>query len=115
MENKDILIECFSLYRDENFNFYGTDDLGNKMVGFYNRGKINPLEPDLRLYYIKNGRREEKEFLSLWCKEGRTGRKYLIGNAKDGFCYIGLINFNRLDDSEPYLKICYKIKNNYES
>lgn len=113
MENKDRLMEMFSLYRDEHLNFYGNDN-GIQIQGFYNRGKINPLEPDLRLYYIKNGRREEKEFLSLWCKVSRTGRKYLIGNV-EGVCYVGLINFNRLEASDPYLTIYFKLTNNNES
>jgi hypothetical protein len=104
---KDTLMECFSLFRDnETYSFYGYDEEeGKSIIGKYNRQKINPREPDLRLYYTG----EEKEFLSLWVKIGKTGRKYLIGN-KNGFHYVGLINFNPLDESEPYLKIFIVIK-----
>lgn len=102
---KDTLLECFKLYRDKDFMFYGTDeDNGKRIVGKYNRGKINPKEPDLRLYYVG----DDKEFLSLWCKVSQTGRKYLIGN-NNGLCYVGLINLNRLDDREHYITICIKL------
>lgn len=108
---KDILIEMFSLFRDENFNFHGADDeTGQNIIGFYNRYKINPKEPDLKLYYYNSAGKEKEPFLSLWCKVSeRTGRKYLIGN-KDGVCYLGLLNLNRLDETEPYLTIYYVIK-----
>lgn len=105
----DSLIEYFSLFRDESFIFHGEDE-GKRVIGLYNRGKINPKEPDLRLYYFNAaGEREEREFLALWTKESKTGRKYLIGN-KDGVHYVGLINFNRLDNSEPYLTIYWVLK-----
>lgn len=108
----DILTECFPLYRGDDYVFHGWDDGAEKnVIGFYNRQKINPQEPDLRLFYTSASGREEKPFLSLWLKTSRTGRKYLIGNS-DGVCYVGLIHFNRLDDSEPYLTIYYVIKAN---
>lgn len=113
--DKDILTEIIKLYRDEHFMFHGIEDggEGKRVLGIYNRGKVNPKEPDLRLYYYDEytGYRSEREFLALWVKESRTGRKYLIGN-KDGICYIGLINLNRFDDTEPYLTIYYVIKFN---
>lgn len=111
LENqKDLMIECFPLFRDESFNFYGNDE-GKAVVGCYNRGKTNPKEPDLRLYYFDEttGERSEREFLAMWLKTSRNGRKYLIGNS-NGVCYIGLINLNRIDDTEPYLTIHYVIK-----
>lgn len=109
--SKDMLIECFSLQRDEYFTFFGNDE-GRIIQGLYNRSKINPLEPDLRLYYIsEDGEREDREFLALWLKLSRTGRKYLIGN-KNGNCYIGLLNLNRLDDSDPYITIYQVLKFN---
>lgn len=115
LENqKDLLCECFHLYRDENFLFRGVDEgysEPRQVIGCYNRGKVNPKEPDLRLYYFdeNTGERSEREFLALWVKISRTGRKYLIGNS-NGICYIGLINLNRFDDTEPYLTIYYVMK-----
>lgn len=109
---KDILIELFSLFRDESFNFHGIDEENGKtVIGFYNRQKINPKEPDLKLYYWSaEDAKDDEPFLSLWCKVSeRTGRKYLIGN-KDGLCYIGLLNLNRLDNTEPYLTIYIVLK-----
>lgn len=111
---KDCLIECFPLFRDEHFNFSGVDEENGKTVlGFYNRQKINPNEPDLKLYYWSaEHAKSDEPFLSLWCKvSDRTGRKYLIGN-KNGVCYIGLLNLNRLDESEPYLTIYIVLKEN---
>ena len=110
---RDMLIECFSLYRNEDLIFHGRDEDGRIIHGYYNRGKINAKEPDLRLYYDGNNRTTGGEFLSLWMKISKTGRKYLIGNDKEnGICYIGLLNLNRFDDSEPYLTIYQVLKFN---
>lgn len=108
---KDILIEFLKLYRDDNYIFYGADEDGEQYRGFYNTSKVNPKEPDLRLYRADEPRQAGREFLSLWCKIGKTGRRYLIGN-KDGICYIGLINLNRFEADEPYLTICEVMKIN---
>ena len=103
---KDILIEMFPLYRNDDKTFSGFDECEEKnVIGKYNIGKVNPLEPDLRLYYSG----EEKDFLSLWVKTSSNGKKYLIGN-RNGVSYIGLIHFNRLQESDPYLTIYYVIK-----
>ena len=111
---KDILMECFPLYRNDQKVFTGYDDEnGKNVIGFYNIAKINPKEPDLRLYYSDKGRREEKEFLSLWLKKSVNDRPYLIGN-KNGFCYIGLIHFNRVSESDPYMTIYLVMKINKE-
>lgn len=108
---KDMLIECFTLQRDENFIFHGIDE-GQIIQGLYNRSKINPKEPDLRLYHIsKYGERDDREFLALWLKTSQTGRKYLIGN-RDGLCYLGLLNLNRLSEDEPYITIYQVLKFN---
>lgn len=109
---KDFLLMLFSLFRDESYNFFGADEEGNCIQGIYNRTKINPKEPDLRLYHwsLPEGR-SEKEFLSLWLKVSQNGIKYLIGN-EGGKHYIGLINHNRLSDDEPYLTIFQVLKTN---
>lgn len=103
---KDILVECFPLYRDKDMVFHGFDEeTGKNVIGKYNRGKLNPKEPDLRLYYPG----EDKEFLSLWLKESAKGIPYLIGN-RNGCSYIGLIHFNKLSDEEPYLTVYFVLK-----
>lgn len=110
MDNsKDKLITCSQLYREEEtFTFYGEFE-ERSIIGKYNRSKVNPKEPDLRLYY-RDAPPGTKEFLALWLKESPiTGRRYLIGNA-DGMQYVGFINDNRLDDNEPYLTLCYVLK-----
>lgn len=106
---KDILIEIFKLYRNEDLIFYGEDEEGERYRGFYNTSKVNPKEPDLRIYRADEPRQAGREYLSLWLKTSASGRKYLIGN-QDGICYIGLINQNRFDANEPYLTINYVIK-----
>lgn len=106
----DLLLSEFDLYRDENFIFHGEDEeTGRQIVGYYNRQKVNKNEPDLRLYYDNDKANGALEFLALWLKVSETGRKYLIGN-RDGFCFVGFINSNRLDESEPYISICRVIK-----
>ena len=103
---KDILIECFPLYRKQDLTFSGYDEeTGKNVIGKYNRGKLNPKEPDLRLYYSG----EDKEFLSLWLKESAKGIPYLIGN-RNGISYIGLIHFNKISEEDPYLTIYSVLK-----
>lgn len=107
--NRDTLVLLYDLYRDDHYVFRGYDEGKEKsVIGYYNVSKINPEEPDLRIYYAGQDRRGQ-EALAMWCKVSRTGRKYLIGNS-NGICYIGLINFNRLSDSDPYMQIYYVMK-----
>lgn len=108
--DRDQLMFLFELYRDEQHVFHGYDEEEEKTVfGYYNTGKINPKEPDLRIYYGDQDRSTETEYLAMWCKISHTGRKYLIGN-RDGTCYIGLINLNRLSESDPYITIYLVMK-----
>lgn len=103
---KDILIECFPLYRNKDLIFTGYDEeSGKDVIGKYNRGKLNPKEPDLRLYHPG----EDKEFLSLWLKESAKGVPYLIGN-RNGNSYIGLIHFNKISEEDPYLTVYLVLK-----
>lgn len=107
---KDLLVECFPLFRNDDKIFTGYDEEKEKsVIGRYNLGKVNPMEPDLRLYYSG----EDKDFLSLWLKTSGSGRPYLIGN-RNGSSYVGLINLNRLEASDPYLTIYIVIKLNKE-
>ena len=108
---RDRLVECFQLYRNQYQQFTGFDeDIGKRIIGCYNLGKINPKEPDLRLYYVgERGRVEEREFLAFWLKKSKRGRPYLIGN-KNGLCYIGIIHINRFSEDDPYMTIYLVMK-----
>ena len=109
---KDMLIEMAQLRKNDDFVTYNgvwcpETEKECAISGVPNRGKINPKEPDFRLY--RPG--ERNEFISLWKKVSKAGRKYLIGN-KDGCCYIGLFNFNKFSDSDPDITVYRVLKFN---
>lgn len=55
-----------------------------KLKGFFNGKKKNPKEPDIRIYkQLDKGVLEKDEFISLWVKVSKGGKKYLSGKLGD--------------------------------
>lgn len=60
------------------------EDTPVKLKGFFNGKKKNPKEPDIRIYkQIDKGLIEKDEYLSLWVKVSKGGKKYLSGKLGD--------------------------------
>lgn len=103
--------EVFALWKKESKDgkpyFSGKSRTNVELVAFYNGNKKNPNEPDLRIYAKdENGRAEEKELASMWCKVSeKTGNKYLSGKLNDQEIYLrGFFN-NEKDSKRPYIKV----------
>ena len=60
------------------------EDTPVKLKGFFNGKKKNPKEPDIRIYkQLDKGVLEKDEFISLWVKVSKGGKKYLSGKLGD--------------------------------
>lgn len=74
------------IYKSKNGVKYlsGKTEEGTKLKGFFNGKKKNPKEPDIRIYkQIDKGVLEKEEFISLWVKVSKGGKKYLSGKLGD--------------------------------
>jgi hypothetical protein len=57
---------------------------GVKLKGFFNGKKKNPKEPDIRIYtQLDKGVLSKDEFISLWVKVSKGGKKYISGKLGD--------------------------------
>lgn len=55
-----------------------------KLKGFFNGKKKNPKEPDIRIYkQLDKGVLSKDEFISLWVKVSKGGKKYISGKLGD--------------------------------
>ena len=79
---------------------------GRFIKGFYNTDKKNLKEPDIRIYFIDDEKKLEKEpFLSLWCNATEKGKKYLSGKLDDKRV-VGFINETADEKNRrPYFSI----------
>lgn len=102
-EVKRELVEKVAFWRRESKTgdvyYSGKSKDGQKYVGFINKNKKNPKEPDLRVYLSGDNK---EEYVSLWCNTSKSNTKYLSGK-KDGKQYLGF--FNKADGNKPELKI----------
>lgn len=74
------------IYKGKNGVKYlsGKTEDNAKLKGFFNGKKKNPKEPDIRIYkQLDKGVLEKDEFISLWVKVSKGGKKYLSGKLGD--------------------------------
>lgn len=74
------------IYKGKNGVKYlsGKTEDGVKLKGFFNGKKKNPKEPDIRIYkQLDKGVLEKDEFISLWVKVSKGGKKYISGKLGD--------------------------------
>ena len=84
------LTEAFVLW--ENTSKAGTKYLtgktseesdSTKLVGFYNKNKKNPKEPDIRIYDIDSEGNQGNEVCSLWDNISKKDNRYLSGTTNE--------------------------------
>lgn len=73
---------------------------GEKVIGFINKEKKNPNEPDIRIYYKGD---TKKEILSLWCNVSKSKTKYLSGKHKDDRIICFFSDKSKDDKKKPYI------------
>ncbi|MBR2705041.1 MAG: hypothetical protein IKE91_06205 [Clostridia bacterium] len=107
------LEEAFVLWKHEGKG--GTSYLtGNtkekvKLLGFFNKNKKNPKEPDVRIYTLDEEGNQQEEVCALWETESKSGHKYLSGNSEDDFL-VAFYNDVDGNDKLPYIRAYYKNK-----
>lgn len=78
-----------------------------KLMGFFNKSKKNPKEPDIRIYTLDEKGNQADEVCVLWENEAKSGNKYLSGNNDDDQV---VAFYNDTDENEklPYIRAYYK-------
>lgn len=79
-----------------------------KLKGFFNGKKKNPKEPDIRIYTeIEKGVLSKEEFISLWVKVSKGGKKYISGKLGDKWV-TGFFNSRaEINGIIPYFTVYY--------
>ena len=78
-----------------------------RLMGFFNKSKKNPKEPDVRIYTIDEEGKQGDEVCALWEVESKNGHKYLSGNSDEDFI-VAFYNDVEAEDLHPYLRAYYK-------
>ena len=78
-----------------------------QLMGFFNKNKKNPKEPDVRVYTLDENGKQQDEVCALWESTSKGGNKYLSGNSEDDFL---VAFYNDIDGNEklPYIRAYYK-------
>ena len=79
-----------------------------RLMGFFNKTKKNPKEPDVRVYTLDDEGKQQDEVCALWEVSSKNGHKYLSGNSDDDFI-VAFYNDND-DEKHPYIRAYYKNK-----
>lgn len=77
-----------------------------RLMGFFNKNKKNPKEPDVRIYSLDEEGKQQDEVCALWEVSSKNGHKYLSGNSEDDFI-VAFYNDND-DEKHPYIRAYYK-------
>lgn len=98
------------IYKGKNGVKYlsGKTEDGTKLKGFFNGKKKNPKEPDIRIYkQLDKGVLEKDEFISLWVKLSKGGKKYISGKLGDKWV-TGFFNSKaEIGGIIPYLNVYF--------
>lgn len=78
-----------------------------QLMGFFNKNKKNPKEPDVRVYTLDENGKQQDEVCALWEVESKNGNKYLSGNSEDDFL-VAFYNVTDGDEKHPYIRAYYK-------
>ena len=77
-----------------------------RLMGFFNKTKKNPKEPDVRVYTLDDEGKQGDEVCALWEVDSKNGHKYLSGNSDEDFI-VAFYNDND-DEKHPYIRAYYK-------
>ena len=98
------------IYKGKNGVKYlsGKTENGEKLKGFFNGKKKNPKEPDIRIYkQLDKGVLSKEEFISLWVKVSKGGKKYISGKLGDEWV-TGFFNSKaEIGGIIPYLNVYF--------
>ena len=78
-----------------------------QLMGFFNKNKKNPKEPDVRVYTLDENGKQQDEVCALWETESKSGHKYLSGNTEDDFI-VAFYNDTDGNEKLPYIRAYYK-------
>lgn len=78
------------------------------LVGFFNKNKKNPKEPDVRIYALDEEGNQADEVCSLWENTAKSGSKYLSGLTSEKDNVVAF--YNEIDETTkiPYIRAYYK-------
>ncbi len=98
------------IYKGKNGGQYlsGKTEDGRKLKGFFNGKKKNPKEPDIRIYkQLDKGVLEKEEFISLWVKDSKAGKKFVSGKLGEKWV-VGFFNSKaHVDGIYPYFSVYF--------
>lgn len=79
-----------------------------QLIGFFNKKKKNPKEPDVRVYSLDEEGNQGDEICSLWENTAKSGNKYLSGLTDEKENIVAF--YNELDENSkiPYIRAYYK-------
>lgn len=78
-----------------------------RLMGFFNKNKKNPKEPDVRVYTLDKDGKQDEEVCALWEVESKNGNKYLSGNSDEDFL-VAFYNDTDGNEKLPYIRAYYK-------
>lgn len=107
------LEEAFVLWKHESKNglvYLSGNTPENKLqlIGYFNKKKVNPKQPDVRIYNLDEEGKQDKEICSLWESVSKNGNKYLSGSTDEDEKIVAF--YNELDENPkiPYIRAYYK-------
>lgn len=108
------LTESFALWLNKSKagNEYLTGRLNEKLgsgklVGYFNTNKVNPKEPDIRIYTLDTENKNDKEIADLWDSVSETtGNEYLTGTSDEKERLIGF--YGEKNAKTPYIRVYFK-------
>lgn len=79
---------------------------GVSVMGFVNKENKNEKQPDITLYQIKDGKREQTSFTAFWVNTSKDGkRKYLTGKIGDLKIVGFFVKEGGVNTKRPYISL----------
>ena len=103
------LQECFTLWlntsKEGNKYLTGYDFNKNRIIGFYNKKKVNDKQPSIRIYGVdEEGKTTNEEIITLWDTTFKTsGKAGLSGVTNENEKLIAFYG-EESDTKRPYIK-----------
>ena len=85
------------------------EELGFRVVAYYNTEKKNPKEPDIRVYETDSeGKLTQNEVAALWEDISKNEKRYLTGMDNEKVKLIGFYSDLSKHPDAPYIRVYYK-------
>lgn len=103
------LQECFTLWlntsKEGNKYLTGYDFNKNRIIGFYNKKKVNDKQPSIRIYGVdEEGKTTNEEIITLWDTTFKTsGKTGLSGVTNENEKLIAFYGDEK-ETKKPYIK-----------